>query len=97
MKGTALSVLRPSGKAKFAEQIVDVVTEGEFISSGTPISIVQADPTARGRARGLDEPPLTAGDNTDQFDLVAFSESSLGPFTAMQGETVVLDQQCWRR
>jgi len=44
MKGTALSVLRPSGKAKFAEQIVDVVTEGEFISSGTPVAIVQADP-----------------------------------------------------
>jgi membrane-bound serine protease (ClpP class) len=44
MKGTALSVLRPSGKAKFAEQIVDVVTQGEFISSGTSVSIVQADP-----------------------------------------------------
>ena len=44
MKGTALSVLRPSGKAKFAEQIVDVVTEGEFISSGTPVAIVQASP-----------------------------------------------------
>ncbi len=44
MKGTALSVLRPSGKAKFAEQIIDVVTQGEFISSGTPIAIVQADP-----------------------------------------------------
>jgi len=43
MKGTALSVLRPSGKAKFAEQIIDVVTQGEFISSGTPVAIVQAD------------------------------------------------------
>lgn len=44
MKGTALSVLRPSGKAKFAEHIIDVVTEGEFITSGTPVAIVQADP-----------------------------------------------------
>lgn len=44
MKGTALSVLRPSGKAKFAEQVVDVVTQGEFISSGTPVAIVEADP-----------------------------------------------------
>jgi membrane-bound serine protease (ClpP class) len=44
MRGTALSVLRPSGKAKFAEQIVDVVTQGEFISAGTPVAIVQADP-----------------------------------------------------
>jgi membrane-bound serine protease (ClpP class) len=44
MKGTALSVLRPSGKAKFADHIVDVVTQGEFISSGTPVAIVEADP-----------------------------------------------------
>ncbi len=44
MRGTALSVLRPSGKARFAEQVVDVVTEGEFISSGTPVAIIQADP-----------------------------------------------------
>jgi membrane-bound serine protease (ClpP class) len=44
MTGTALSMLRPSGKAKFAEHVVDVVTQGEFISSGTEVAIVQADP-----------------------------------------------------
>jgi len=44
MTGTALSMLRPSGKAKFAEHVIDVVTEGEFISPGTQVSIVQADP-----------------------------------------------------
>jgi membrane-bound serine protease (ClpP class) len=44
MTGTALSMLRPSGKAKFAEHVVDVVTEGEFISSGAQVAIVQADP-----------------------------------------------------
>ena len=33
-RGTAVSVLRPSGKARFADQVVDVVTEGEFIALG---------------------------------------------------------------
>ncbi len=31
MHGTAVTVLRPSGKARFADHLVDVVTEGEFI------------------------------------------------------------------
>jgi membrane-bound serine protease (ClpP class) len=43
MKGTALSVLRPSGKALFADRTVDVVTEGEFISPDTQITVIQAD------------------------------------------------------
>src|SRR4029453_15996400 len=30
MQGTAVTVLRPSGKARFADHVVDVVTEGEF-------------------------------------------------------------------
>src|SRR5437764_1046100 len=30
-EGVSLSILRPSGKAKFLDQIVDVVTQGEFI------------------------------------------------------------------
>lgn len=43
MKGTALSVLRPSGKARFADQMVDVVTEGDFIPAETAITVIQAD------------------------------------------------------
>jgi membrane-bound serine protease (ClpP class) len=43
MRGTSLSILRPSGKARFANHIVDVITQGEFIAPGTPISIVQTD------------------------------------------------------
>jgi membrane-bound serine protease (ClpP class) len=43
MKGTALSILRPSGKAQFADHIVDVVTQGEFIAPETPVTVVQAD------------------------------------------------------
>jgi membrane-bound serine protease (ClpP class) len=43
MRGTSLSILRPSGKARFADHIVDVITQGEFIAPGTPISVVQTD------------------------------------------------------
>jgi hypothetical protein len=33
MRGTAVTVLRPSGKARFADHLVDVVTEGEIHST----------------------------------------------------------------
>ncbi len=42
-QGVSLSILRPSGKARFADHIVDVITQGEFIAPGTPISVVQTD------------------------------------------------------
>ena len=38
-----MTTLRPSGKGKFGDQIVDVITEGEFISAETPIIISQID------------------------------------------------------
>ena len=41
--GTAITVLRPSGKARFADHIIDVVTEGEFIAPKTPVTIIQTD------------------------------------------------------
>lgn len=37
--GEAISPLRPSGKARFADDILDVSTEGDFIASGTPIRV----------------------------------------------------------
>ncbi len=43
MQGTSVTVLRPSGKARFADHVVDVVTEGEFIAPQTPVTIIQAD------------------------------------------------------
>jgi membrane-bound serine protease (ClpP class) len=43
MQGIAATVLRPSGKARFADHIVDVVTEGEFIAPQTPITVIQTD------------------------------------------------------
>jgi len=43
MQGTAVTVLRPSGKARFADHVVDVVTEGEFIAPKTPVTVMQTD------------------------------------------------------
>ena len=43
MQGTALTILRPSGKARFADHVVDVITEGEFIAPQTPITVIQTD------------------------------------------------------
>jgi membrane-bound serine protease (ClpP class) len=43
MRGISLTNLRPSGKARFADHVVDVVTEGEFIAPETPITVIQTD------------------------------------------------------
>ena len=42
-EGTAQTMLRPSGKGRFADHVVDVVTEGEFVPAETPITVVQKD------------------------------------------------------
>ncbi|WP_235941406.1 NfeD family protein [Paenibacillus puerhi] len=39
MKGQSLTPLRPSGTALFGEERLDVVTDGEFISAGSPVVI----------------------------------------------------------
>ena len=38
--GTALSILRPSGRAQIDEGIFDVMTNGEFLESGTPVRVL---------------------------------------------------------
>jgi len=43
MQGVSLSILRPSGKARFADHIVDVITQGEFVAPDTAITVVQTD------------------------------------------------------
>jgi len=42
-EGISLSILRPSGKARFLDQIVDVITQGEFIPPNTSITVVRRD------------------------------------------------------
>jgi membrane-bound serine protease (ClpP class) len=41
--GTALTTLRPSGKARFGDHVVDVVTEGDFIAAETAVAVVSTD------------------------------------------------------
>jgi membrane-bound serine protease (ClpP class) len=38
--GVALSILRPSGNARFGEAIVDVITRGEFIEPESPLRVL---------------------------------------------------------
>ncbi len=40
-QGAAESVLRPAGKVRFDSQIVDVVTEGDFLDPGTLVEVVK--------------------------------------------------------
>ena len=38
--GVALTMLRPSGKARFSDQVVDVISEGPFIAANASLQIV---------------------------------------------------------
>ena len=40
LEGVAVSVLRPGGKARFGEELLDVVTQGELVERGTRVRIV---------------------------------------------------------
>jgi membrane-bound serine protease (ClpP class) len=39
--GEVVSILRPTGKAKFGDAIVDVVAEAEFLNKGTKVEIIE--------------------------------------------------------
>tara|TARA_B100000029_G_scaffold516418_1_gene629680 strand:+ start:5456 stop:7654 length:2199 start_codon:yes stop_codon:yes gene_type:complete len=41
--GGAVSVLRPSGKARIGENLVDVVSDGPFINPGTSVEVVRVE------------------------------------------------------
>lgn len=41
--GRAITMLRPSGKAKFGDHVLDVVTEGDFIPAETSVAVVSRD------------------------------------------------------
>lgn len=42
-EGKALTVLRPAGTARFGQDKVDVVTEGEFVPAGTQVKVIRVD------------------------------------------------------
>ena len=39
-QGTAMTVLRPAGKAQIGDEFVDVVSDGPFISAGRKIEVL---------------------------------------------------------
>ena len=39
--GEAISTLRPAGRAKFADAVVDVVAEADFIGAGSSIVVTE--------------------------------------------------------
>src|SRR6185312_2714208 len=41
--GITVSMLRPSGKARFSDQLVDVITQGEFVAADTPVTVLRTD------------------------------------------------------
>jgi membrane-bound serine protease (ClpP class) len=41
MRGVALTLLRPSGKAKILDKTIDVVSEGNFIKEGSAIEVIK--------------------------------------------------------
>lgn len=41
--GTAATMLRPAGMAKFGEEFVDVVTEGAFVPAGARVQVVEVE------------------------------------------------------
>jgi membrane-bound serine protease (ClpP class) len=41
--GVALTDLRPSGAGRFGKERIDIVSEANWISAGTPIRVVRSD------------------------------------------------------
>ncbi len=40
-QGTAMTPLRPAGRAEIGERVVDVVSEGDFIGVGSAVEVIQ--------------------------------------------------------
>jgi membrane-bound serine protease (ClpP class) len=41
MEGEAITVIRPSGKARFGDEVVDVITRGEPVDLGASLEVVE--------------------------------------------------------
>lgn len=41
--GVALTDLRPAGTARFGDERIDVVTEGEYLSQGSPVRVIRSE------------------------------------------------------
>lgn len=43
LEGITVSILRPSGKARFGDHVVDVITQGDYVPAQTSVRILQTD------------------------------------------------------
>jgi len=43
LKGEAITDLRPSGKAQFGEELLDVTAESSFVNEGASLELVSED------------------------------------------------------
>lgn len=66
--GAAVGTLRPAGRARFGEDLVDVMSEGPIIDDGTPVRIVRVsafsvvvEPADEPKAAGPARPPSEEG------------------------------------
>jgi membrane-bound serine protease (ClpP class) len=41
VRGTAVTILRPSGKAQFGDRMVDVISDGPFIEVGRNVQVIE--------------------------------------------------------
>jgi membrane-bound serine protease (ClpP class) len=39
-RGTAVTILRPAGRARIGSEMFDVITSGEFLEAGTPVEVL---------------------------------------------------------
>jgi hypothetical protein len=81
-------------QSAFRRSCCRCVTEGEFIARETPVTVIQTDGmrVVVKSAAWFSQSCLSAGNDADELDAVAFSKWALWPFVSMQGEAVVLHQ-----
>ena len=61
-KGTAYTILRPSGKVLIGEEIHDAYTRGNYIEQGTPVEVISEEGTSLKVRQVIEETPQDAGE-----------------------------------
>src|SRR5690606_27993607 len=82
--GTAMSDLRPAGVARFGDDRVDVVSEGDFIPAGSTIRVLR---TAGNRVTVRVEEPASPG--SDHSETTASQTAASGTTDASPDATAV--------
>jgi membrane-bound serine protease (ClpP class) len=74
--GTAVTPLRPSGRGRFGEEILDVVTQGNFLDTGTRVEIIRI----QGNRVIVDAVPDSSNHDTPSAsDVIVAPDEASGP------------------